>query len=240
MATGNPSKNKISLHPQTDLGEVITMQTELWFALACALLAIGYGIVSVKWILAQPDGNERMREIALAIQEGASAYLNRQYTTIGIVGVVLCIVLWIALGASTAIGFAIGAVMSGAAGYIGMHISVRSNVRTAQAAFIVRALGHGGGTMSEQIAFDDFLQVDAPINRGNSGGPLFDMQGQVIGINTWTDREAGFGGGGSLAHVADGGDGLDQQSGGPDDRGVFCQKSYAVSPPTTSQSDTPK
>ncbi|MDJ0806185.1 MAG: sodium-translocating pyrophosphatase [Gammaproteobacteria bacterium] len=110
------------------------MSTELIFALLCAAAALAYGFVSVKWILAQPEGNERMREIAGAVQEGASAYLNRQYTTIGIVGVILMVILWIFLGAATAIGFAIGAVFSGAAGYIGMHISVRSNLRTAEAA----------------------------------------------------------------------------------------------------------
>ena len=110
------------------------MNTALWFALACSLLAIGYGVVSVKWILSQPDGNDRMREIAQAVQEGAKAYLNRQYTTIGLVGVVLTVVLFVFLGWETAVGFLVGALFSGLAGYIGMNISVRSNVRTAQAA----------------------------------------------------------------------------------------------------------
>ncbi|MCW8909568.1 MAG: sodium-translocating pyrophosphatase [Gammaproteobacteria bacterium] len=110
------------------------MSTGLIIALVCALAGIAYGVISIFSILSKPAGNDEMQRIAGAIQEGAIAYLARQYTTIGIVGVALFIVIGLALNWYTAIGFAIGAILSGAAGYIGMHVSVRSNSRTAEAA----------------------------------------------------------------------------------------------------------
>jgi len=118
----------------------------LIIALVCAIGALVYGIQSVKWVLAKDAGNERMQEIASAVQEGASAYLNRQYTTIAIVGVAIGVVIFFTLGALSAIGFAIGAICSGVAGYIGMYISVRANVRTAQSA-------HEGLNAALEVAF---------------------------------------------------------------------------------------
>jgi K(+)-stimulated pyrophosphate-energized sodium pump len=116
------------------------------FAILCALVALGYGLVFMRRVLAQPEGDERMRQIAGVIQEAASAYLSRQYLTIGVVGLLLMAGVSHLFGLDTGIGFLIGAFLSGAAGYIGMSVSVRANLRTAQAA-------HRGMEAALSVAF---------------------------------------------------------------------------------------
>ncbi|HET6220794.1 MAG TPA: sodium/proton-translocating pyrophosphatase, partial [Dongiaceae bacterium] len=110
------------------------MSGSYWLVIACGVLALLYGVYSTRVVLAAATGTDRMREIAAAVQEGARAYLNRQYSTIAAVGVVIGVILWATLGLHVAIGYFIGAILSGAAGYIGMNVSVRANLRTAEAA----------------------------------------------------------------------------------------------------------
>lgn len=109
-------------------------QYAVYFALICAAAAVAYGLISAQWILGLPQGNDRMRQIAAAIQEGAGAYMKRQYTIIAVVGVIMFVLLFATLGWKTALGFAVGAIFSGLTGFIGMFVSVRANVRTTEAA----------------------------------------------------------------------------------------------------------
>ena len=110
------------------------MSTGIIIAVLCSLVALGYSFYTIKWVMSQPTGNDKMAEIAAAIQEGANAYFKRQYSAIAVVGVVLFVALWFILDTLTALGFLLGAVFSGLAGFIGMYVSVRANIRTTEAA----------------------------------------------------------------------------------------------------------
>src|ERR1700750_1021603 len=130
MGTGGSSKRSVRKTKQFE-GSTMTMGLEL--VLVAGVLALLYGVWTIRSVLSLSAGNARMQEIAAAIQEGAAAYLNRQYTTIAIVGAVIFVLAFLVFGWQMAAGFLIGAVASGLAGYVGMYVSVRANVRTTAA-----------------------------------------------------------------------------------------------------------
>ena len=175
----------------------MTAQSAIWAGLIGGALAVIYGIALTFWVLRQPDGNARMKEIASAIQEGAMAFLKRQYTTIGIVAVILAIVIGFApapLGIQSAIGFLIGAILSGAAGFIGMIVSVRANVRTAEAARngLAPALhvAFRGGTVTGMLvvglgllAVSGYYGILMSVNHGDAPKTLGAMVGLAFGCS---------------------------------------------------------
>ncbi|HEX3671826.1 MAG TPA: sodium-translocating pyrophosphatase [Candidatus Cybelea sp.] len=174
----------------------MTAQTAINLGLIGGALAVLYGIALTFWVLAQPAGNERMREIAVAIQEGAMAFLQRQYRTIGIVAIVLAIVIFFAptLGKEAAVGFLIGAILSGAAGFIGMVVSVRANVRTAEAARggLAAALNVAfrGGSVTGMLvvglgllAVSGYYGILQAVNNGDSATSLNAMVGLAFGCS---------------------------------------------------------
>ena len=174
----------------------MTAQTAISAGLIGGVLAVLYGVALTFWVLAQPAGNERMREIAAAIQEGAMAFLQRQYRTIGIVAIVLAIVILFAptLGKEAAIGFLIGAILSGAAGFIGMIVSVRANVRTAEAARggLGPALNVAfrGGTVTGMLvvglgllAVSGYYAILMYVNDGDNATSLNAMVGLAFGCS---------------------------------------------------------
>ncbi|HEY3307956.1 MAG TPA: sodium-translocating pyrophosphatase [Desulfuromonadaceae bacterium] len=169
-------------------------QYAVYFALACAAAAVVYGLISAQWILGLPQGNERMRQIAAAIQEGAGAYMKRQYTIIAVVGVIMFIALFATLGYKTAIGFAIGALFSGLTGFIGMFVSVRANVRTTEAAKsgIHKALNvafKGGAITGMLVVGLGLLGVAGyymVLQKLMPGAPIKEVVSQLVGL--------GFGG----------------------------------------------
>ena len=164
------------------------------FALVCAAAAVAYGLITAQWILALPQGNDRMKQIAAAIQEGAGAYMKRQYTIIAMVGAVMFVALFATLGAKTAVGFAVGALFSGLTGFIGMFVSVRANVRTTEAAKsgIVKALNvafKGGAITGMLVVGLGLLGVAGYymiLQKLMPGAPVKEVVSQLVGL--------GFGG----------------------------------------------